>query len=510
MAILGENGPFWSIAYFATTTIGAAVVPILPDFHPNEISHILRHSESRIVFISERYYHKVEDLDLKAFQAVVLLDDFSIINPRTSKATLRRLLQEGSKELRKIRNIAMRLAGIKPTRVSPNDLAAIIYTSGTTGHSKGVMLTHRNLVSNTLACAVIQPIEPEDRLLSILPLAHVLESTIGMILPIMQGASIFYLRKPPTAAVLLPALETVRPTIMLAVPLIIEKIFKTRILPEIRKRFVVRMLYKFPAVRRKLHRIAGKKLMQTFGGNLKFFGIGGAPLAPDVEMFLRDAGFPYAIGYGLTETSPLIAGCGPALTKYRATGPVVVDCEIRIAKPDQVTGIGEIQARGANVMKGYYRDPERTKEAFTPDGWFRTGDLGMVDEEGYLFIKGRLKNMILGPSGENIYPEAIESVINRSDFVLESLVYEDEGALVARIHPDYEKLDEQFAAEGLTESQAEERIRQILDEIHKTVNSQVSAFSRIARVIEQTEPFEKTPTQKIKRYLYTSAHPGEE
>jgi len=485
VAILGENCPSWGIAYLSITTMGAIVVPILPDFHPSEVGHILRHSEARVLFVSERFYYKVEDFDLATLQSVVLLDDFSIINPRTSKATLKRLIQDGGKELRKIRNIAMRLAGFSPARVTPDDVAAIIYTSGTTGHSKGVMLTHRNVVSNALACAAIQPVDETDRLLSLLPLAHVLECTIGFLLPIMQGAAINYLRKPPTAAVMLPALEIVKPTVMLAVPLIIEKIFRARILPEIRKRFVLRLMYKFPAVRRRIHRMAGQKLMKTFGGNLKFFGIGGAPLAPDVEMFLRDAGFPYAIGYGLTETSPLIAGCAPAFTKFRATGPVVQECELRIANPDPVSGVGEIQVKGTGVMKGYFRDPERTAEVFTPDGWFKTGDLGMVDSEDFVYIKGRLKNMILGPSGENIYPEAVESVINRADVVLESLVFEDEGALVARVHLDYEKLDERFAAEGLSESQASERIQTILQDLLKAVNNQVSAFSRLSRIIEQ-------------------------
>jgi long-chain acyl-CoA synthetase len=263
------------------------------------------------------------------------------------------------------------------------------------------------------------------------------------------------------------------------------------------------MLYKLPALRKRIHRAAGKKLMQTFGGQLKFFGIGGAKLSREVELFLREGGFPYAIGYGLTETSPLIAGCTPSLTRFRSTGPVVPGMEVRIADPEASTGIGEIQTRGTSVMKGYYRDPERTAETFTPDGWFRTGDLGVLDKDGYLYIEGRLKNMILGPSGENIYPEAVESVINRSDVVLESIVYEDEGQLAARVHLDYEKLDESFSAEGLTEAQIRSRIETMLEDIRKTTNESVSAFSRIARVIEQVEPFEKTPTQKIKRYLYT-------
>jgi long-chain acyl-CoA synthetase len=366
------------------------------------------------------------------------------------------------------------------------------------------MLTHKNIVWNAIASSKIPDMNENDRMLSILPLAHVYECTLGLVLPIMNGASVFYVKKPPTAAVLLPALEIVKPTMMLTVPLIIEKMYKTRILPEIKKSALVRIVYKFPMVRKRIHRIAGRKLMETFGGALRFFGVGGAALSPEVERFLCEAEFPYAIGYGLTETSPLIAGANAEHTRYRSTGPIVPGLEVRIENPDPKSGIGEIIVRGPSIMKGYYREPERTAEVLSSDGWFHTGDLGSFDKNGYLYINGRLKNVLLGPSGENIYPEAIESVINRLDIVLESLLFQDEGQLVARVHLDYEKLDLEFADIGLTESQAQDRIVQILEEIRKHVNEHVSSFSRIARFIEQTEPFEKTPTQKIKRYLYTN------
>ena len=257
-------------------------------------------------------------------------------------------------------------------------------------------------------------------------------------------------------------------------------------------------------IRKRIHKLAGEKLMETFGGALRFFGIGGAALSPEVERFLLEAEFPYAIGYGLTETSPLVAGANSERTRYRSTGPVVPGLEVRIENPDIKSGIGEIVVRGPSVMKGYYRDSERTEEVLSREGWFHTGDLGSFDKHGYLYINGRMKNVILGPSGENIYPEAIESVINRTDIVLESLTYQDQGQLVARIYLDYEKLDVEFSNIGLTESQAREKIVQLLEDIRKHVNEQISSFSRISRVIEQTEPFEKTPTQKIKRYLYTT------
>jgi long-chain acyl-CoA synthetase len=504
VAILGENSPQWGTAYFAITTMGAIAVPILPDFNTSEIHHILGHSGCKVIFISERYYYKIEDLDFTEFTCVILLNDFSIINPAISKATLRQLIEEGSKELRKIKNLVLSLAGISPKEITEDDIASIIYTSGTTGNSKGVMLTHKNIVWNALKSSKIPDFTPDDRMLSILPMAHVYECTLGLVIPIMCGASVFYIKKPPTATVLLPALEIVKPTAMLTVPLIIEKMYKTRILPEIKKRFLVRLIYKFPVIRKRVHKIAGDKLKETFGGAMRFFGIGGAALAPEVERFLREAEFPYAIGYGLTETAPLIAGANAENTRYRSTGPIVPGLEVRIENQDSKTGIGEIVVRGPSIMKGYYRDPGLTAEVLSQDGWLHTGDLGSFDKNGYLYIKGRLKNVILGPSGENIYPEAIESVINRQDIILESLVYQDEGQLVARVYLDYEKLDLEFSDLGLTESQARERIKQLCEDIKRQVNEQVSSFSRLVRVIEQTEPFEKTPTQKIKRYLYAN------
>jgi long-chain acyl-CoA synthetase len=276
---------------------------------------------------------------------------------------------------------------------------------------------------------------------------------------------------------------------------------------EIQKKAAVRILYRVPMLRRRINRMAGKKLMTMFGGQLRFFGIGGAALAPDAERFLIEAKFPYAIGYGLTETSPLIAGCNAATSRFRAIGPVLPGVEVRIDQPVPGSQIGEIVVRGPGVMQGYYHDAVRTAEVLSPDGWFRTGDLGSFDKDGYLYIRGRKKNVILGPSGENIYPEVVESIINRSEVVLESLVFSDQGQLVARIFLDYERLDAAFSSQGMTESDAKARIRDLLEDIRRQVNEQVSAFSKLSRVIEQTEPFEKTPTQKIKRYLY--ADPGE-
>ena len=280
--------------------------------------------------------------------------------------------------------------------------------------------------------------------------------------------------------------------------------YKAKIHPQLTRGALRKGLYSIPFVRKKLNALAGKKLLQTFGGELRLFTIGGAPLAPDVEFFLREAGFPYAIGYGLTETAPLVAGSGPGKTRYRSTGFVMPGTQIKIAEPDPVTGEGEILIKGPTVMKGYYKDEGRTSEVFTPDGWFRSGDTGVFDADGYLYIKGRMKNMILGANGKNVYPEEVEGIINEQEMVLESLVFQEGNRLVARIYLNYEELERAMEHLRLTESQIRDHIGKLLEDLRATINSRLPGFSRIHRIIEQREPFEKTPTQKIKRHLYTN------
>jgi len=505
VALLGENMPNWGIAFFAITTMGAVAVPILPDFHPNEIQHIIRHSEATAIFVSKRLFAKLEDAEFSSVGTIILLDDFTIIPPKMKRDKLTELLDQGSREYAKLKEAALKFAGRLRATVADSDLATIVYTSGTTGHSKGVMLTHGNIVSDAMAVPQFINLSKEDRFLSILPLSHTYECTLGLVVPMLAGAAVYYLDRLPTAAVLLPALARVKPTIMLSVPLVLEKLYKTRIHPQLTATAARRSLYKVPFVRKQLHRIAGKKLMETFGGALRMFCIGGAPLSPDVELFLREARFPYAIGYGLTETAPLVAGTNPGKTRYRSTGPAIPGgTQIRIDNPDPVTGEGEIAIKGPTVMKGYYKDESRTAAVFTPDGWFRSGDLGVLDHDGYLTIKGRLKNMILGPSGKNIYPEEIEGIINEFDVILESLVFQQEHHIVARVHLNYEEIDRAIEALHLTESQAREHIRTLLANLKKEINSRLSSFARIQKLIEQTEPFEKTPTQKIKRHLYVT------
>ncbi len=498
VAILSSNMPNWGAAFFAILQTGAVAVPILPDFHSNEIKSILDHSEAKMMFVSENLYYKVEKEELYALSALVLIDNFAVIPKGTPVKELGKL--------EPLQDLAVERLYRDGSDIEEEDLATIIYTSGTTGSSKGVMLTHKNISWNGLQSITIEPINSNDRFLSILPLSHTYENTLGLLFPMFYGASTWYLRKPPIPSILLPALEVVKPTKLLSVPLVIEKIFKAKVYPAFQKSPVVKTLYKFPPVRKILHRVAGKKLMKTFGGEITFFGIGGSKLDKTVERFLKEAKFPYAIGYGLTETSPLLAGTNPRTPRVGSTGPALQGVQLRLADIDPATGEGEIQAKGPNVMKGYYKNPELTAQVFTPDGWFRTGDLGSFDKDGFLRIKGRIKNMIVGASGENIYPEEIESLINRMRYVVESLVVEKKGKLVALIHLNMEEIEHQYQSVKQDASLFAEKITlrkdEILKEIQEKVNAQVNKFSKLQQVFFQQDPFEKTPTQKIKRFLY--------
>lgn len=480
VAILSLNMPQWGIAFFATTIIGAVVVPILPDFHPTEIKNILEHAEVSAIFVSETLRQKL-DQDIQI--PTIHIENFELANSLAKQ------------------HIAV--ADFEYEDIKENDICSIIYTSGTTGKSKGVMLSHKNIVWTAQQSFIIQEIVPGDRFLSVLPLSHTFENTLGLIMPVKYGATIYYLRKPPVASILLTALQQVKPTIMLVVPLIIEKIYKSKILSEINKKFVTRNLYKTSMGRKLIHKSASKKLLSTFGGELKFFGVGGAKLDNNVERFLMEGGFPLAIGYGMTESSPLLAGAGVGKTRFLSTGHPVEGVKIRIAHADPATGLGEIQGKGENVMLGYYKEPELTQNAFTSDGWLKTGDLGCFDKDGNLYIKGRLKNMIIGSSGENIYPEEIESLINRMEYVVESLVIEKKGRLVAMVHLNMEELEKKYQfMKSEAVSYLNEKTEEILKEIQAKVNIELNKFSQIQKIVLQPIPFEKTPTQKIKRFLY--------
>ncbi len=487
VAILGTNMPHWGIAYFAINFMGAVAVPLLPDFLPNEIDNILDHSESKAIFVSASLMQKMDDVKGKSLEHRIKLDDFTFLEDPTSEA----VFNLDSKRL----NVY---------EVKEEDLAAIIYTSGTTGSSKGVMLTHKNISFNVLACRKLKHIDDTDRFLSILPLSHTLENTVGFLLPLFSGACVYYLKKAPSPSILLPALQKVKPTIVLSVPMVIEKIYYNKVFPALNGKWYLRSLMRIPVIRKKLHQAAGKKLMHTFGGALQFFGVGGAKLNTEVEKFLKEAEFPYAIGYGLTETAPLLAGAVVGETKVGSTGPAVEGVELKIHDPDPLTGEGEIWAKGPNIMLGYYKEPALSKEVMTRDGWFKTGDLGVFDEDQKLYIKGRIKNIIVGSSGENIYPEEIEMVINNFRHVIESLVIEKKGRLVALVHINKEEIEEAYHHLREEVSQfVERKMEEILQELKIHVNARVNKFSQLHGIILQQDPFQKTATKKIKRFLYT-------
>ena len=474
VAILSQNMPNWTVAMFSLVPFGRISVPILPDSSENEVTNILNHSGSKAIFISKRLLPKLSKECSDKMDLVIDIETFEIIKRNDDAFTC-----DG-----------------KTAQPNPDDIATIIYTSGTTGNAKGVMLSHRNLCQNIIASLHAHKCTEKDVWLSILPMAHTYELSIGVLYPIFVGACVYYIQKSPTPTVLLSAMKTVRPTVMLSVPLIIEKIYKNSVIPTIRRSRVLRWMRKHtPSL---LCRLIGMKLKATFGGRLKFFGIGGSKLDIKVEEFLKKAKFPYAIGYGLTETAPLICNAGVKYTKPGSTGVAAYGVTVRLLNVNPETGEGEIVCKGDNVMLGYYKDPERTRSVFTDDGWFRTNDLATVDEKGRYYIKGRLSNMILGPSGENIYPEEIESVINNMDDVNESIVLERNGRLVALVQFNDNIIN--WNQEG--EDQFFEKLQARKEAIMNYVNRHVNKSSKINDVEVVKGPFEKTATQKIRRFKY--------
>ena len=493
IAIFGESCPGWMEMYLGITSIGAVAVPILPDFSSAEAMHIISESGAKGVCVNQKQFQKISSIvsDLMVFRMEDLVHVPSISEE----------YQFGTAPGFPMRNAKINPAELEKRKPAEDDVASLIFTSGTTGASKGVVLTHMNILRCAdLATDIYVKIKPGYRALSILPMSHVYEFTIGQILPLMVGVEITFLGRPPAVSVLLPALSEVRPHVMLTVPLLIEKVYKAAVLPVLRDNKKISSMLNKPIIGSFVYRTIGKKLMKTFGHNLVFFGIGGAPLDKDVEIFLHKAHFPYAIGYGLTETSPLVAGCGSAHSRQHPgfVGEIVTDDDVILLDKNS-EGVGEIAVKGPNVMKGYYNRDDLNSEVFTEDGYFRTGDLGFIDSHNRLSIRGRVKTMILGPGGENIYPELIESLINNQSFVEESLVVPEDGGLVALIKIDVNMMAEKMKISAM---EAHQEALKYIKTIRADVNTQLSSFSRISDVKLQEEPFARTPTQKIKRFLY--------
>ncbi len=474
VAILSQNMPNWTVAMFSVVPFGRVAVPILPDSSESEVTNILNHSGSKVLFVSKRLRPKVSQECMDKMTLVIELDTFEIIKRDNAAFTCEGWVKDPQ----------------------PDDLAIVIYTSGTSGKAKGVMLSHRNLCCNIVEAYYAQKCSSRDKWLSVLPMPHAYEMAISVLYPLYVGASVYYIQKAPTPTILLAAMQKIRPTIMCVVPLIIEKIYRTSIVPTIKKsRILSWMQEHMPNI---LYRLVGRKLYKSLGGRLRFFGIGGSKLDPVVEEFLIKARFPYAIGYGLTETAPLITAACVGKTKVGSIGLPAHGVQVRLQDVNPETGEGEIVAKGDNVMLGYYKDPERTRAVLTDDGWFRTNDLAAMDEKGRYYIKGRLNNMILGASGENIYPEEIEQVINAVDGVNESLVMERDGKLVALVKFDDSILNWNQAGEDKFFENLQEKKAALLEYVNKRVSKQ----SKVNNVEVMKDPFEKTATQKIRRFMY--------
>ena len=474
IAILSENNPNWAVAFFSITAYGRIAVPMLPELSPNEVENILSHSGAKAIFVSRKQMPKISPEAIERLHLIIDINTFELIKAEDDRYTC-----DGRGKL-----------------PEPMDIAAIIYTSGTTGNAKGVMLSHRNFCANILEAWHAHKISHKDVFLSILPLAHTYEMSIGMLYPFSVGATVYYIQKPPTPTILADAFKKIRPTTMLSVPLIIEKVIRGKIFPTIAASKYLRYLKKhFPRV---LYFLVGSKVKQQFGGRLRFFGVGGSKLDREVEDFLRHIHFPYAIGYGLTETAPLICDAGPKRTHLGSTGTASFEVLVRLADVNPETGQGELQVKGPNVMLGYYKDYARTRAVMTDDGWMRTGDIASVDSKGRYYIHGRSGNVIIGASGENIYPEEIESVINNIGDVSESIVISRQGQLVALVQFNDGVIDWNLEGQEKFLENLERRKKDVLE----FVNSKVSQFLKIKDVEVMKEPFSKTATHKIRRFLY--------
>ena len=492
VAICGKNSAHWAVAFFAAITYGAVPVPILHEFKADNIHHIVNHSEAKLLFVGDGVWENLNGSLMKNLRGIFLLNDFS-------------LLQSESERLIDMRNRLNEYFGRKyPSRFtpeavsyyedSPEELAVINYTSGSTGFSKGVMLPYRSLWSNVEFCLEHLPfLKAGDGIVCMLPMAHMYGMVIEMIHPFAKGCHLHFLTRVPSPKIIMDAFAAVKPKLIIAVPLIIEKIIKTKVFPLLDKP-LMKLMLKVPFLDNQLLTKINDRLSETFGGNLVQMIIGGAALNREVELFLRRIGFPLTVGYGMTECGPLISYAPWDETRIGSCGQIVDRMEGRVDSPDPVHIVGELQVKGANTMLGYYKNDEATQAIFTPDGWMKTGDLCTIDEDGFVYLRGRNKNMILGPSGQNIYPEEIEDRLNNMPYVCESLIVEQEGKLVALVYPDIENAQRSNLAGHALEAQMEEDIA--------TLNKELPAYSQISRLKIYYEEFEKTPKRSIKRYLY--------
>ena len=490
IALVGRNSANWCATYLAVVTYGTVVVPILPDFRTEDLQNIINHSDSKIIFADEKIWEQLEADKLKEILCAVSLDNFGIVMSRSDSyavyySSLDAKFKEAFPEFSQ--------KDIKFSDVDNEQLAVISYTSGTTGFSKGVMIPHRSLAANVRYAQKNMPLEPGDPVVSFLPLAHTFGGAFEFLFPFTYGCHITILTKTPSPQILLQAFKEIKPRLILSVPLVIEKVYKKQLIPVIGKPHMKALLM-VPGVNKILHKKVREKLVETFGGRFKELVIGGAAFNADAEKFFRTIGFRFTVGYGMTECGPLISYSSWDTTELGASGRAVDTLEVKIDSEDQENVVGEIILRGDNVMLGYYKNPAATKEVIDEEGWMHTGDLGVIDKAGNIYIKGRSKNMLLGPSGKNIYPEEIESLINNYRYVTESVVISEDNKLVGLIFPDHEQLTK----DGITEA----TLAEALDTIRKDVNSRLPEYMVVTKFRVHPEEFLKTPKRSIKRYLY--------
>ena len=489
VALYGRNSSNWAITFIAVVSYGTITVPILPDFNPSDVHKIVDHSEAKLLFANDQLFEKLETAEMGGLEAIISLLDFSVLSSKDETAR-----KSWDKSFKKDALPQMKAGELELSELDKESIAVISYTSGTSGFTKGVMIPVRSLLSNIVYAREYMPLKVADKIVSFLPMAHVFGLLFEFIFPVTLGCHITFLTKAPTPQIIIKAFKEIQPHLILSVPLVIEKIYKKRILPTLEKP-VMKILMKVPGISTILQKKVKEKLVETFGGRFHEIVIGGAPLSKDVEVFFRKIGFPFTIGYGMTECGPLISYDAWNSTQPASAGKLVDRMELKIDSEDPYNVVGEIMVRGENVMLGYYKNEEATKEAIEPDGWLHTGDLGITDENNYIYIKGRSKNMLLGPSGQNIYPEEIEAKLSNLPFVQESVVIERDGALVALIYADPESVQ----ANQLDEVSLEKA----MEGNRKNANKELPKYSQLSRIKLVAEEFEKTPKRNIKRYLYT-------
>lgn len=496
IALVGRNSANWGVAYLATVTYGAVIVPILPDFTADSVQHIVNHSEARLLFAADAIYDRLDVEQLPRLEAVFSLADLRLLHSRgkhrgqaADAAAPAPADQEAPAPAPAPDTLAF-------PAVANDELESIVYTSGTTGFSKGVMLTHNSLMANLLFAQANIPLRAGDRIVSFMPLAHSYGCAFEFLFPIVVGGHVTMLGRTPSPKVILEAFQAVRPRLILSVPLVIEKIYRKQVRPVLQKR-AVRWMSKLPPLGNLLLRKIGARLQAAFGGEFIEIVVGGAALDPEVEAFFMKVGFPFTIGYGMTECGPLISYSSWRDHRPLSAGRPIEFLELKIDSADPHRVVGDVLVRGENVMLGYYKNEAATREVLSEDGWLNTGDLGTIDQDGHLYLRGRSKNMILGPSGQNIYPEEIEAQLNNLPLVQESLVLQKEGKLMALVYPDLEQADARKLDEG--------QIRREMEANRQLLNRRLPAYSTIASIELYPQEFEKTPTRKIKRFLYEPA-----